>query len=328
MRSRAILLSLFGAVLLVVPSVAYAGIPFFGPIIPTAYNVCPASWGMLITVINNIISFLITIAIVFVAPIMFAYAGFLFVVNPVNQSGITKARGVLWSTIVGIVLALSGYMIVAAVMAIFYHPSGSVLGAWSSIISGNSTDVCLKQAGSGLTTASGTPITGVGSGGSGGTLLSFGTGPCEAGVLKGIVPELTTSQANTFACIAKWESVCGTVMQNYSWNKDTGNGKASTAYGAFQVTLSGNHVCFENTACYTAAGVSGPLNCHQGFTPTGFTTGGNSTILQNCMKAAANLACNTTAAFCVYKKQGFNAWTGDPSGARAQKQCIAEHAGQ
>ncbi|MEK7125930.1 MAG: hypothetical protein AAB835_00375, partial [Patescibacteria group bacterium] len=89
MRFRATFFThLFVMVLLLSPTVAQAAaIPFFGPIIPQEGNqaVCAAGWGMLITVINNIIAFSITIAIVFVAPLMIAYAGFLFVVNPVNS---------------------------------------------------------------------------------------------------------------------------------------------------------------------------------------------------------------------------------------------------
>src|ERR1035437_439642 len=78
------------------PHLAHASIPFFGPIIPTGANaVCPAGWGMLVTVINNIIELLITLAIVFVAPIMIAYSGFLMVVNQGNANKLTEAKGIL-----------------------------------------------------------------------------------------------------------------------------------------------------------------------------------------------------------------------------------------
>ncbi|MDO8514765.1 MAG: hypothetical protein Q7S50_04430, partial [bacterium] len=98
MRSRAtffILLFVAGSLALPLAAHAGGGIPFFGPIIPAAYNVCPASWGLLITVINNIIRFLLTLVIVFVAPLMIAYSGFLFVVNPMNSGGIAKAKSIL-----------------------------------------------------------------------------------------------------------------------------------------------------------------------------------------------------------------------------------------
>ena len=164
MRSRISLFALllvFGSVAL--PLVAHAGgIPFFGPIIPneqitvngvvTNQNVCAAGWGMLITVINNIISLLITLAIVFVAPLMIAYAGFLLVISQGDSGKRTEARKILTNTIVGIVIALAGWMIVAAIMAALYNPetpiNGGKLGIWSDLIGGNSAKLCIPLAGS------------------------------------------------------------------------------------------------------------------------------------------------------------------------------------
>jgi len=154
MRSRISLFSfLIIIVSLVLPSVAYAAIPFFGPIVPQAANqaICPASWGMFIIVVNNIISFAITIAIVFVAPIMIAYAGFIMMTGQGNPGEINKAKGILWNTVIGIIVALAGWLIVDAVMVVLYNPnaqSGATkLGSWSSLIIGNANDLCLSQAG-------------------------------------------------------------------------------------------------------------------------------------------------------------------------------------
>lgn len=106
---------------------------------------------MLITVINNIISLLLTLAIVFVAPIMIAWSGFLFLVNPVHEAGISKAKSILTNTIVGIVIALAGWLIVAALMAVLYNrnaPIGNtVLGTWSQLITSGGLPFCLSQAG-------------------------------------------------------------------------------------------------------------------------------------------------------------------------------------
>lgn len=143
---------------LALPFVAHAGIPFLDPIVPQGYNVvidgretqCPAGWGMFVLVINNIIAFLITFAILFVAPIMIAWSGFLFVTNPFNSGGIEQAKKILTNTIVGIVIALAGYAIVTAIMAVLYNPNapngGSTLGAWMNLIS-NTGDACLRVAG-------------------------------------------------------------------------------------------------------------------------------------------------------------------------------------
>jgi hypothetical protein len=160
MRSRAYLFALLlTAGALAVPLVAEAAIPFFGPIIPTASNKCAASFGMLMIVINNIISLLITLAIVFVAPLMIAWSGFLFVVNPVNAGGISQAKSILTNTVVGIVIALAGWLIVDALMAVLYNPQ-AVGKTWSTLVAGNSSDLCIKLAGSLNQSPSGGLITG------------------------------------------------------------------------------------------------------------------------------------------------------------------------
>ena len=148
MRFRVpLLVFLFTVCSFVLPIIAHAqGIPFFGPIIPPADNACPAGWNMLIIVINRIISLLLTLAIVFVAPLMIAYSGFLFLVNPVDSSGITKAKGILTNTIVGIVIALAGWMIVAAIMAVLYRSPNDSWGTWTSLIRGGGNP-CLDQSG-------------------------------------------------------------------------------------------------------------------------------------------------------------------------------------
>ncbi|MDB5244787.1 MAG: hypothetical protein JWN18_657 [Parcubacteria group bacterium] len=315
-----------------IPVAAQAGVPFFGPIIPAAQATCPGSWSLLIVVINNIISLLLTLAIVLVAPLAIAYAGFLFVITPYDASGHSKAKEVLKNTIIGLVVAFAGYLIVAAVMAVLYKPADDSgwTNKWSDIIRGNVGEECIKQAGTDKNAQlnQATPYGGVAT--SAGTTppLSTGTDACNPAILKEAVPSLITQQMNTFACLAGPESSCGAKMQNDKWNIPNQDGRASTAYGAFQILLSTNHLCFENSVCYSAAGGTGPLECQKGFDSKGFTAGGNATILARCLKAAANLACNTTAAVCVLGRQpNYTAWTADPRGAIAQKQCIAKYAG-
>ncbi len=144
MRSRPFLLFVGCSALALMPALAHAaGIPFFGPVIPGAWNRCPVSWSGVLTVTNNIIDLLITLAIVLVAPLAIAYAGFLLVVNPVNPSAKEKAKKLLWSTVIGIVVALAAWLIVDALMSVLYN---GTFGQWSSLISGNGLDPCLKVA--------------------------------------------------------------------------------------------------------------------------------------------------------------------------------------
>lgn len=337
MRSRVtFFILLFVAGSLALPIVAHAGIPFFGPIIPPqsitgvqGSDTCAAGWGMLIRVINNIISFLLTLVIVFVAPLMIAYSGFLFVVNPMNSGGIAKAKSVLLNTIIGIVIAFAGWMIVDAIMAVLYHPTDPSLAgkAWSQLItSGNLSDTTCIKLQSSLNQAVINNTVGVSTGALNGPLAGS-TGPaCDPAAVQAAAVAgggLTNAQANVLACIARPESTCGTKNLNYSWNKPNVQGKASTAAGAFQVLLSSNHSCYENTACQQAAGVNGTLDCQKGFDSNGFTAGGNSTILDYCVKAAANLNCSASAAACLLKQNNgsFSPWQADVNNA-VQSGCI------
>jgi hypothetical protein len=132
---------------IVFPASADAAIPFFGPILPAELiQGCAAGWGAVIVVINNLISFAITVAIVFVLPLALAFAGFAFIVNPVNAEMKSKAKGYLWNAVVGIVLALSAWMIVDLVMAVLYDKD-EVKSTWASLIVGNGNDLCLKVRG-------------------------------------------------------------------------------------------------------------------------------------------------------------------------------------
>lgn len=167
MRSRVHLFALLiVACSLALPLAAHAGgIPFFGPIIEKAWMQCPLGWGALITVINNIISLLITLAIVFVAPLMIAWAGFLLVVSQGDSGKRTEARKILTNTIFGIVIALAGWMIVDAIMAVLYNANAptkdGVLGTWSDLIGSRGIPPCIDLRGSVKPTVVPPPTVGV-----------------------------------------------------------------------------------------------------------------------------------------------------------------------
>lgn len=143
MRSRIVFfVVLLAGTTFALPHLAHAGIPFFGPIIPSSTDAngnaqtCALGWGAVIPVINNIIEFLITLALVGLAPIMIAYAGFLFVINPVNPSEKERAKTILWSTFIGIVIALSGWLIVDLIMSVLYKPATATETWYSLVTSG------------------------------------------------------------------------------------------------------------------------------------------------------------------------------------------------
>ncbi|MFA6414842.1 MAG: pilin [Candidatus Paceibacterota bacterium] len=334
MRSRTSLFTLFFAVsVLALPVAAHASIPFFGPVIPAAYNVCPASWGLLLTVVNNVIELLITLAIVFVAPIMIAYSGFLFVVNPVNASGKEQAKKILTNTIVGIVVALAGWMIVDAIMVVLYNPgaeSGSTrLETWSNIIGSKGIEPCLPQKGA-LPGDDLNQSVSTGVSADGGKFLALpSNGNCTPSNLMaataGSQYALTQSQANTLSCIAIPESSCG---NNVSQARQP-DGTPTSASGMFQIVFgSGNDTCHNLNipACSEAAKVNGPLNCYSAFRG-GLPRAGKEAEAAACKRAAANLNCNAQAAGCLVKGRngGFGDWTADPR-ASTQKNCVTQYA--
>ena len=247
-----------------------------------------------------------------------------------NSGGISKAKGILLNTVIGIVLALAGYLIVDALMAVLYN--GKV-GAWSQIINWNG-DTCLSQLGSLPTDTLNQTTTGI-SGGYG-TLNgppagTAGTACDPSIVLAGAASggyTLTPTQANVLACIAKPESNCGAPHNppNYNWN-GAKSLPASTAAGAFQVLLATNHSCYENTACYSAAGVSGSLNCQTGFNSNGTpkTDSTGAAVVQKCLQAAANINCSAAAAACLVQKSGgsFSPWQADINSS-AQTSCLSK----
>lgn len=311
MRSRVpLFMLLFLAGSFALPLVAHAAIPFFGPIISENNNLCPAGWGMLMIVINNIISLLITLAIVFVAPIMIAYAGFLYVINPVNPDKRGEANKILMNTIVGIVIALAGWLIVDAVMAVFYNPSAAG-GTWASLVT-SSGDQCLPQAGalpndqlnqaviSGIS-ASGDVITVNGQS----TAQCSGTNTaCSPAALQAV--GFTLAQANTMSCIAVTE------------NGGNSTGCNGNACGTFQIMLTVNPLV--GSAC------GGTLDC-----PT-LCKGNNGTAVQTtacqpCVQAAYNPQCNAQTAYYMFTKSSYGPWTPPSSDNTKAAACVQQYAG-
>jgi hypothetical protein len=306
MRSRVFSFALLFVVgSFALPYVAHAGgVPFFGPIIPTAINRCPAGWTTLITVINNIISFMITIVIVFIAPLGIAYAGFLMVIHQNSESGLGKAKEILKNIVVGVLIALTGWMIVDAIMAVLYNASapngsGGVLGTWSSLIYGNANDPCLIQAGA-LTnlneTAGGPGVTGVTANSSGVSTngktvqCARDNTACSPSALqqgaKAINMTLTDAQAQAMSCIAVTES---------SGNPGTPNSNTG-ACGTFQITTQpGNwsNTAYHQSPCSTSSSCNDPQ-------------------------------CNMQTALIMLNKQGYQPWTGkNPNGTYWNANAVA-----
>lgn len=293
MHSRALFFTLLiVAGSFAVPHLAHAAIPFFGPIVPSAQSLCPAGWGLIMIVTNNIIEFALTMAIVFIAPLTIAYAGFLYVVNPIDPSGISKAKSILTNTIVGIVIALAAWMIVDAVMAVLYNGK---FGTWSSLIAGGGSDLCLPQTAAPTattptssvqtnSTSSGTPA----SGGSAGQCSSSNTA-CSPSALQAAGFDAT--QANVMSCLAMTESSGVPSTPPYNVAHPSSN---STACGTFQIT---------KTTWNGAAS-------------------GSCSDFSNCQ----NAACNAQVAQTLVSQSGYSSWTCPKCNSKAAG-CVQTYGG-
>lgn len=293
-------------------SLLAAALDFFGPIVPDSAQTCAAGWGSAIALLNNIIKFALSAGIT-IAVLMIAYAGFLWVTNPINAENRTKARSVLMNAGIGLLIALGAWLIVNTLLGALSGGSANI-SSFTGFISGGDTCIIAKNQTPGpvgeSTNTSNLPLS------------STGTGACNGTTVQQADPSLTTSQANTFACIAQFESSCGTKNQNYNWNGAQDSSNPSTAYGTMQVTLKGNSDCYDNSICEQAAGVSGSLNCKSAFDSHGNAIIGRT--LSNCQIAATNIGCSAAAAACVVAKQGYQAAYGTDAKAM---QCVSKYGG-
>lgn len=181
MRSRIGLLLLPLAVFVLAPVAAHAAIPYFGPIIPEGnLQICAIGWAGIILVLNNLISFFITFAILFIAPLFIGWGGFMYVMNPVSPEGRKKANTIMVNTLIGIVVSLSGYLLVDALLGVLYNGSA---GGWATLIASGGQDPCIPlksslNQSSGATSAVGTSVA-TNSGLCAGFLVCGGSGKCE-----------------------------------------------------------------------------------------------------------------------------------------------------
>ena len=322
MRSRLSLILTFLILgTLALPHLAQASIPFLPPqqtIIPTDINQCAAGFGEVMVVINNIIEFALTVAMLIIAPIMIAYSGFLLVFNSVNPSGKERARQILWNTIVGLVIAFAAWLIVDALMAAIYDANapvnGGILGEWSQLIT-TSGGNCLIQTGSMVLNQANLAVSGVTAGGNGvyvngGPAVLCNTPACNPTTLTSPVVGFTPTQAKVMSCIAYTEN------SGYS----TGCNKVN-ACGTFQIVVTVNKLSGKDCAQYNNGNptINCPALCH-GNNGVAVTTA----ACQPCVQAANNAACNAESAKAMYDQSGYAPWTTSSDNTKAPA-CVSTY---
>ena len=103
---KALYLSVVG-ILFVVPVFAAA------QIVPACDVDC--KWGDLITLGQNILDIIITLAII-ISAIMFAYAGFLMFTDGGNKKNLGTAKNIFFHVVVGLIIVLTAWLIINTIL--------------------------------------------------------------------------------------------------------------------------------------------------------------------------------------------------------------------
>jgi hypothetical protein len=131
--------------LIVVPHVAHAFSPLSGnfQIVPKECNDCPGSsagWGCVLLLIKNLINFALSLGVLACVAVL-AYAGGLWVLNPLKAEFREQGRGMLINAVVGLVIALAAWLIINTFTVVL---TGKGVETWTAQI--GIGDKCLPTA--------------------------------------------------------------------------------------------------------------------------------------------------------------------------------------
>jgi len=327
------------------PLPAQAGMPLFDPdwhIVPDPHDfddTCPVGaplgFAGVLVLIQNLMNAAVSLGIL-ISVLVIAFAGVLWILTPTNPENHSKAKKVLTNAVIGLLIILSAWLVVDFLMKTLYDADMSGFGPWNTILVGGEYCIVKNDKVQGLFARGISPVTGGGGGGGGSASgpASVGTGRCSPSTILSAAADggytLTQAQANTFSCIAKSESSCGTRISGAT----TPSGRPTSAYGMFQIVLgTPDSACHSlNLPVCTAAAQragwtgTGNLNCENAFSG-GRVKRGQEALARACQAAAANISCNVSAAACLLQRRpNFGDWTSDVRSSR-QQACINTFAG-
>ena len=95
------------------------GAVFAAKIVPDCPQDGPCGYADLITMANNIISFLVIDISVPIATISFVYAGFLYITSGGNEGQVSKAHEIFKKVIIGFIIAASAWLLVHMILTTF-----------------------------------------------------------------------------------------------------------------------------------------------------------------------------------------------------------------
>lgn len=132
------------------PLDAVAADTALGRIFPEGCD-CPGrapDWGCVLQTIQNLINAAIAFGVV-IATLIIAYAGALLLFSPFHAANRQLARNILLNALIGLAVALSGWLIVDFIMKNLYNASGASdgveLGPWNEILAGGAECVDVNQ---------------------------------------------------------------------------------------------------------------------------------------------------------------------------------------
>lgn len=283
-------------------------VAFFLPAVSSAQQLVPVQCNSpqtcgsceLVALINNVIQFVIQISVV-IAAIILVYAGLLLVTSTGNTNQLTKAKGLFFNVVIGLVVLLAAFLIVNTVMAALLR-TGSPAFSWQTI------ECVYPNAARPLIPYTSTRITG-GAGGGGG-LLSGGllntafysnAGVCSQDFLDDY---FTGNDVAVAACVAAGESSCGAYFESTT-DRSRIDG-SSFSLSSFQINLTVHDI--EGCAAYGAS--SDYLNCSDAYTGTDYDAYvSNPTLYQQCAAALADPRCAATNAARLQERDGWSIWS-------------------
>lgn len=273
-----------------------ANATFFGPIFPPECN-CDGTDGQpksapdfkcVLATFQNGINFVLSMGVI-IFVLVAVYAGFLLMTNPFHAENKTKARTILLNAVIGLLIALSAWLLVDFIMKSLYNEQW---GPWNSILGdGGTMCIVVKEGPSG-------PVTTGGGAGTGGITTAPGTvsgGSCPSSTgCVDLAPEISCAASG-----CKVASSLKTALKNINASANW------TVTEGYPASRSHRAACHGNGTCVDVA-----------FRPTTY----NETNVINFMQAAraVNLRTVFETEDCslrdVVKRRGYAAFCREDGG--------------
>ena len=112
--------------LLILPSISFAVYKLGDPLVPcTDGKAC--DFNQLMTLVNNVITFILEYMAIPIAAIMFAYAGFLLVTAQGGEAK-SKAKNIFSDAVIGLIIAMAAFLFIKLILSTLGFTGASWVG--------------------------------------------------------------------------------------------------------------------------------------------------------------------------------------------------------